>query len=63
MQEAFARMAPAVVESDVRAPALAEALQDQIMVDPTLGGQANGDSVRPPGRPYASPMPATAAAP
>ena len=40
-------------------PALAEALQDQIMVDPTLGGQANGDSVRPPGRPYASPMPAT----
>jgi hypothetical protein len=39
-------------------PALASALQDQIMVDPGLGQQANGDSVRPPGQPYSGGVPA-----
>lgn len=39
-------------------PALASALQDQIMVDPALGQQANGDSVRPPGQPYSGGVPA-----
>lgn len=32
-------------------PALAAALQGQIMVDPQLSQQSNGDSVRPPSRP------------
>ena len=39
-------------------PALTSALQDQIMVDPALGQQANGDSVRPPGQPYSGGVPA-----
>lgn len=39
-------------------PALASALQDQIMVDPALGQQANGDAVRPPGQPYSGGVPA-----
>jgi hypothetical protein len=39
-------------------PALASALQDQIMVDPALGQQANGDAVRPPGQPYSAGVPA-----
>jgi hypothetical protein len=30
-------------------PAVTSALQDQIMVDPQLGRQANGDAIRPPG--------------
>ncbi|MCW3845920.1 hypothetical protein OF829_01610 [Sphingomonas sp. LB-2] len=38
-------------------PALASALQDQIMVDPALSQQANGDSVRPPGQPYSGGVP------
>jgi len=38
-------------------PALTAALQDQIMVDPRLGQQANGDSVRPPTQPYSGPLP------
>jgi len=38
-------------------PALASALQDQIMVDPQLGRQANGDAVRPPGQPYTGGVP------
>jgi hypothetical protein len=38
-------------------PALATALQDQIMVDPALGQQANGDAVRPPGQPYSGGVP------
>lgn len=44
----------------VRDPALANALQDQIMVDPALVGQANLDAVRPPAKPYAAPSPADA---
>ena len=39
-------------------PALASALQDQIMVDPRLGQQANGDAVRPPAQPYSGALPA-----
>ncbi len=39
-------------------PAVTAALRDQIMVDPTLASQANGDAVRPPDRPYAAPVPA-----
>jgi hypothetical protein len=38
-------------------PALASALQDQIMVDPALAQQANGDAVRPPGQPYSGGVP------
>jgi hypothetical protein len=38
-------------------PMLTGALQDQIMVDPALAQQANGDAVRPPGQPYAAPVP------
>lgn len=40
-----------------RDPALANALQDDIMVDPQLAGQGNQDAVRPPARPYAAPVP------
>lgn len=39
-------------------PALASALHDQIMVDPQLSQQSNGDSVRPPGQPYSAGVPA-----
>jgi len=39
-------------------PALASALQDQIMVDPALSQQANGDAIRPPGQPYSGGVPA-----
>ena len=43
-------------------PALASALQDQIMVDPQLGRQANGDAIRPPGQPYSGGVPNDAVA-
>jgi len=43
-------------------PALASALQDQIMVDPQLGRQANGDAVRPPAQPYSGGVPSDAVA-
>lgn len=39
-------------------PALASALQQQIMVDPSLSQQAQGDSVRPPNQPAAGGVPA-----
>lgn len=39
-------------------PALTAALEDQIMVDPALSGQANGDSVRPANEPFQAPIPA-----
>lgn len=39
-------------------PAVVSALQDQIMVDPSLTSQANGDAVRPPDRPYSAAAPA-----
>ena len=40
-----------------RDPAMMAALQDQIMVDPALTGQANGDAVRPPAQPYSGATP------
>lgn len=43
-------------------PALRSALQDQIMVDPSLASQANGDSIRPPGQPYSAQAPSTGVA-
>lgn len=43
-------------------PALASALQDQIMVDPQLGRQANSDAVRPPSQPYSAGVPSDAVA-
>lgn len=43
-------------------PALAGALNDQIMVDPALTQQANGAAVRPPAKPYSAGAPATAGA-
>lgn len=47
--------------ANAKDPALVSALQDQIMVDPQLASQANGDAVRPPSQPYASPIPPDAA--
>lgn len=38
-------------------PAVMSALQSQIMVDPTLAQQSNGDAIRPPGQPYSAPVP------
>ena len=38
-------------------PALAAALEDQIMVDPELAAQSNDDSIRPPDEPYAAAIP------
>ncbi|HMT45126.1 MAG TPA: hypothetical protein PKA59_11265 [Chakrabartia sp.] len=38
-------------------PALTASLEDQIMVDTTLSGQANGDAVRPAKEPAQSPIP------
>jgi hypothetical protein len=43
-------------------PALASALQDQIMVDPQLGRQANSDAIRPPAQPYSGALPSDAVA-
>ena len=42
---------------NTRDPALMSALQDQIMVDPTLAAQANQDAVRPPAQPYSGAVP------
>lgn len=46
-------------------PAISGAIEDEILVDPTLVGQANVDGVRPPARPLEAPYPgrASAAAP
>lgn len=44
-------------------PALTAALEDQIMVDPSLSGQANEDSIRPPSEPNQAPIPADRDAP
>lgn len=43
-------------QAPAKDPALMSALQSQIMVDPTLAQQSNGDAIRPPGQPYASPL-------
>jgi hypothetical protein len=40
-------------------PALTAALEDQIMVDPALSGQANKDAIRPATQPYQAPIPAS----
>lgn len=45
------------VSGNAADPALASALQDQIMVDPQLGRAANGDAIRPPGQPYSGGVP------
>lgn len=49
-------------QPNVTDPQLASALHDQIMVDPQLGRQANGDAVRPPGQPYSGGVPSDAVA-
>lgn len=46
-----------------RDPAMMSALQDQIMVDPALTGQANNDAVRPPQQPYSGATPPDSVAP
>lgn len=46
-----------LIQANATDPAVAAALQDQIMVDPSLTAQANGDAVRPPARPYAGAVP------
>lgn len=43
-------------------PAVTGALQDQIMVDPQLGRQANGDAIRPPAQPGSGGVPDDAVA-
>ncbi|MDP5277704.1 hypothetical protein Q9Q95_02105 [Sphingomonas sp. DG1-23] len=43
-------------------PAVTAALQDQIMVDPQLGRQANADAIRPPNQPYSGGIPNDAVA-
>ncbi len=43
-------------------PAVTAALQDPIMVDPQLAGQANGDAIRPPSQPYSGGVPDDAVA-
>ncbi|WP_448661891.1 hypothetical protein ACG3SL_14560 [Sphingomonas sp. CJ20] len=43
-------------------PQLAGALQDQIMVDPQLGQQANSDAIRPANQPYSGAVPNDAVA-
>ncbi len=48
---------------DVTDPALTAALEDQIMVDPTLAGQANERSIRPPAEPMQTPVPQLATTP
>lgn len=42
--------------ANARDPALVNALQDEIMVDPQLAQQANHDAIRPPGQPYSAPV-------
>lgn len=49
-------------DGNIADPALTSALQDQIMVDPELGRQANGDAVRPAGQPYSGGVPSDAVA-
>jgi hypothetical protein len=44
-------------------PALTAALEDQIMVDPSLSGQANKDAIRPAAQPYQAPIPTGEGAP
>lgn len=43
-------------------PALSQALEDQIMVDPTLSQQSNEHSIRPPNAPLQAPIPPDALA-
>lgn len=43
--------------ANLKDPAVANALQGQIMVDPRLAQQANGAAVRPPAKPYSAPVP------
>jgi hypothetical protein len=43
-------------------PGITSALQDQIMVDPQLGRQANGDAIRPPNGPQSGGLPSDAVA-
>lgn len=50
--------APQAADANALDPAIASALQDQIMIDPALGQQANGDAVRPPARPASGGVPA-----
>ena len=50
-------------QANVRDPALASALHDQIMVDPNLAGQSNRDALRPPSQPYAAPVPTAEGSP
>jgi hypothetical protein len=41
---------------DTPDPVIAAALEEPIMVDPSLASQANGDAIRPPAEPYAAPV-------
>lgn len=51
-----AELADGTNGGSARDPAVMSALQDQIMVDPALAGQANYDSIRPPAQPYSTPI-------
>ena len=58
-----AELAGGNTTGNVRDPAMMSALQDQIMVDPALTGQANNDAVRPPQQPYSGATPPDSVAP
>lgn len=51
----------ALIDANASDPALTAALQDQIMVDPALAQQSNGNAVRPPPRPDPRSVPLDAA--
>jgi hypothetical protein len=58
-----AELAGGKATGNSRDPAMMSALQDQIMVDPALTGQANNDAVRPPQQPYSGATPPDSVAP
>ncbi len=58
-----AELAGSNTTGNTRDPAMMSALQDQIMVDPALTGQANNDAVRPPQQPYSGATPPDSVAP
>jgi hypothetical protein len=59
--ENLAAIDAALIDGNASDPALTAALHDQIMVDPALAQQSNGNAVRPPPRPDPRSVPLDAA--
>ena len=57
----LAALDAALIDANASDPALTAALHDQIMVDPALAQQSNGNAVRPPPRPDPQSVPLEAA--